>query len=170
MKNILVFLVAVLATSCNAQESGSIDSKPANSNTKTDSINQPKEHWKVHKEFDENGNVIRYDSIYSWSSQGSLKTYDPDSLLLQIQQRMRKHLSMLQRSNHFKIGVPDSIIAQFFSDDVFLPSSVPNVSDMTDILKQMDSIQQHFFHKHPYYLIPPDHSMKKDNNPRKTEI
>lgn len=34
----------------------------------------PKSQWKVHKELDENGNVIRYDSIYSYSSSG--KHYD----------------------------------------------------------------------------------------------
>ena len=47
-------------------------------------MEQPKGTWKVDKEFDENGNLIRYDSIYSWSSSDTindLATMDKDSLL-----------------------------------------------------------------------------------------
>ena len=36
--------------------------------------------WKVNKEFDENGNLIRYDSVYSWSADGNTKPYDPEML------------------------------------------------------------------------------------------
>lgn len=35
---------------------------------KRDSIKQPEEKIEVNKEFDEHGNLIRYDSIYSYSS------------------------------------------------------------------------------------------------------
>ncbi|WP_136480923.1 hypothetical protein [Cognatitamlana onchidii] len=38
---------------------------------KKDSIQQPKEKIEVNKEFDEHGNLIRYDSIYSYSSSSS---------------------------------------------------------------------------------------------------
>jgi len=38
---------------------------------KRDSIKQPEEKIEVNKEFDERGNLIRYDSIYSYSSSNS---------------------------------------------------------------------------------------------------
>ena len=40
----------------------------------------PKGAWKVHKEFDENGNLIRYDSVYSWSSDEATRPYDQEML------------------------------------------------------------------------------------------
>ena len=36
-------------------------------NIKEDFIVKPEEKWDVHKEYDEFGNLIKYDSIYSWS-------------------------------------------------------------------------------------------------------
>ncbi|THD69266.1 hypothetical protein E7Z59_02745 [Robertkochia marina] len=36
--------------------------------------------WKVNKEYDENGNLIRYDSVYSWSADGAVAPYDQEML------------------------------------------------------------------------------------------
>ena len=62
-KYVLLFMIGMLSVSCNSQNK---DLKNKESEEK--SIKEPKGSWKVDKEFDENGNLIRYDSIYSWSS------------------------------------------------------------------------------------------------------
>src|SRR5690625_6611530 len=57
---------------------------------------QPKGSWTVEKEFDEHGNLIRYDSIYSWSSSNNydnLSTLDRDSLLQKFESRFFSNFS-----------------------------------------------------------------------------
>ncbi|WAC01988.1 hypothetical protein N7U66_19475 [Lacinutrix neustonica] len=60
-KYVLVAITALLSMSCNGQKRKAKDIE----NTV---VEQPKGSWKVDKEFDDQGNLIRYDSIYSWSS------------------------------------------------------------------------------------------------------
>lgn len=53
--------------------------------TKNQNANEPKVHIDVNKEFDEQGNVTRYDSTYvwTWSSDGNIQQM-PDSMLQQM--------------------------------------------------------------------------------------
>lgn len=52
--NVILLIILLFSITINAQ--------------KKDSIKQPEEKIEVNKEFDEDGNLIRYDSIYSYSS------------------------------------------------------------------------------------------------------
>lgn len=58
---------------------------PKQSKTENNCANQPQENIKVNKEYDKNGNLISYDSTYSYSySSSSMDEIDPqkrDSLL-----------------------------------------------------------------------------------------
>ena len=65
-KYIILVFTALLTINCNGQqnETKKSDIKESEENA----VEQPKGAWKVNKEFDENGNLIKYDSIYSWSS------------------------------------------------------------------------------------------------------
>jgi hypothetical protein len=60
----LLFLLAVpfILASCNAQET-----KNENKTIKENAANEPKVDVKVNKQYDENGNLIAYDSTYVWS-------------------------------------------------------------------------------------------------------
>ena len=90
-KYILLFMIGLLSVSCNGQKN---DTK--NTETKENEgniVEQPKGSWKVDKEFDDNGNLIRYDSIYSWSSNGkfdNLSLSDKDSLMQSFKSRFFK--------------------------------------------------------------------------------
>ncbi|WP_233268027.1 hypothetical protein [Algibacter sp. L3A6] len=76
-KCVLLLVVAFLSINCSGQKSE--DKK-----VEITEIERPKGAWKVDKEFDENGNLIKYDSIYSWSSSNNmegLSAMDRDSLM-----------------------------------------------------------------------------------------
>ncbi|WP_411893637.1 hypothetical protein [Winogradskyella sp. A2] len=167
MKKVALFLfVAILATSCNAQESNSSKKEIAESETQKDSITEPKGSWNVHKEVDENGNIIRYDSIYSWSSSGNSKVIDNDSIFNKMQSMMQRRFSMFQSPSGNTFAHHDSIMKQFFSDDFFrddffsnnLNRNFPNMDDM---IKRMEAMRQQFFNDNNRYIIPPETKSKK---------
>ena len=60
-KFILLFMVSLLSVSCKGQENKT--KKNEKEDNKTNIVEEPKGTWKVDKKFDENGNLIRYDSI-----------------------------------------------------------------------------------------------------------
>ncbi|WP_405291597.1 hypothetical protein [Algibacter sp. Ld11] len=76
-KCVLLLAVALLSVNCNGQ-------KNEDKKVEITEIEKPKGSWKVDKEFDENGNLIKYDSIYSWSSSNNMEGLSPidrDSLM-----------------------------------------------------------------------------------------
>ncbi|WP_411767806.1 hypothetical protein [Winogradskyella sp. A3E31] len=161
MKKVMLFLfVAILATSCNAQNSKDKSSKIE---IEKNSLNEPKGSWKVNKEVDKNGNIIRYDSIYTWSSSRDLKSIDADSIFNKMQNRF----SMFQSPRMYGFTEHDSIMKQFFSDDFFKdnffssgsPSTFPNMDDM---IKRMEAMREQFFNDNHRYIIPPEETKKKE--------
>ncbi|WP_179345562.1 hypothetical protein [Winogradskyella ursingii] len=170
MKKVKLFLfVAILATSCNAQDSKITKDDIAKTKIKIDTITSPEGSWKVNKELDENGNIIKYDSIYTWSSSGNLKglkQIENDSLLNKMRSMLRRQFSMFNSPNLSNSIDSDSIMKQFFSDDFFsddsfskrMPNGFPNLED---IMKRMEAMQQQFFNNNHRYLIPPEKTEKK---------
>ncbi len=57
--------MAVTFAGCHAQERGV--KKDISSPQDTTTQNKPQASWKVNKRYDDNGNLIGYDSTYSWS-------------------------------------------------------------------------------------------------------
>ena len=170
----LFLFVAILATSCNAQDSENVPEKSSDLETQKDSLHKPKGNWKVNKEVDENGNIIRYDSIYSWSSSGNIKGMDSDSIFNQMQSMMQKRFSMLQSPHLNGFSERDSIMKQFFSDDFFkdgffsnaVPSGFPNINE---IMKQMEAMRQNFFNDRHRYIIPPENTESKEKKTKTIE-
>ena len=67
------------------------------------SIHEPHESWTVNKKVDENGNIISYDSTYTWSySSGSMENMDIDSIMKHHQ------LFFNDFSDFFNHGFPSS--------------------------------------------------------------
>ncbi|GAB7088238.1 hypothetical protein [Marinifilum fragile] len=89
----------------------------------TESKNLPKKDIKVNKEYDKDGNLIRYDStyVYFWSSD-STHQFQNDSAFLNRMDMSRMHKRMQEQLSRF-FG-PDSLRQKnnrhpFFSDDFF---------------------------------------------------
>lgn len=89
----------------------------------TESKKLPKKDIKVNKEYDENGNLIRYDStyVYSWSSDSTHHFFN-DSTFFNKMDMSKMHKRMQEQLSRF-FG-PDSLRQKdhkhpFFSDDFF---------------------------------------------------
>jgi hypothetical protein len=67
MKKLLFILPILMMTmGCNAQQKNNEKVK-ANVETQQD---KPQASWKVNKKYDDKGNLIAYDSVYTWSYMG----------------------------------------------------------------------------------------------------
>ncbi len=64
-KTFLAALLVITFTGCHAQEGER--KKDFSSPQDTTTQNKPQASWKVNKRYDDNGNLVGYDSTYSWS-------------------------------------------------------------------------------------------------------
>lgn len=150
MKIQTLFLSALLLVlnSCQGQEK-----KKSTLPKKDDQreIAQPKGRWKVDREFDENGNLIRYDSIYSWSS-GSLNNLsglDRDSLLSDFESKFYNHFSQFKDQEFGNLFDPDSLFSKkFFNDDFFESDFGEDFMELDNIRKRMMERQKRFLEKY----------------------
>jgi len=160
-KYVLVAVLALSSISCNGQNK---DSTSNNSLTnKEQSLEAPKGSWKVDKEFDENGNLIKYDSIYSWSSNSkmiNLSAKDRDSLLASLKSRFLKNFSTFQNNGIDNIFFKDSLfVNRFFKDDFFKSDFGVDVMDIDNMRQKMLERQRRFFEKYQSEFM-----MSEDSN------
>lgn len=115
---------------------------------------KPDENITLNKEYDEFGNLKRYDSIYSYSysSNGKLS----DSLKLQFQQHFNNH-SFFEDSFFDDFFGKDSLSGGgFYPDNFFQKGFMNHNQQIQDMMKRMDSIQQLFFNDRRQMIIPPE--------------
>lgn len=146
-KHILILWVSLLGWSCNGQE---IEKKNEEKNgIKTE---QPKGSWKVDKEFDEKGNLIRYDSIYSWSSNSYLDHFnlkEKDSLLDAFKSKFFTHYSGFENGGFKDVFAQDSLFSKhFFGDDFFNSDFGKDFRDIDNITQQIIARQKKFLEKY----------------------
>lgn len=167
MKRIVLLCVAVLAISCNAQ-----DKEKENKEQPTVSeAAPPKGSWRVNREYDEAGNLIQYDSIYSWSSDdqfGDLSAMDQDSVLKSFHSKFFKHFSESSAfdSRDFSgIFDNDSLIRErFFSEDFFDSDFGKDFMDIDRIHERIEKMQEQFLKRYESHLLPSEDqdSLKKE--------
>ena len=135
--------------SCKGQSKSDKAEKTESDKQKTE---QPKGTWKVDKEFDENGNLIRYDSIYSWSSDekfDDLSKIDRDSLLNNFESKFYRHFSQFKNDGFEDIFEPDSLFSNhFFNDDFFKSDFGEDFMDIDKIRQKMFNRQKQFLEKY----------------------
>jgi hypothetical protein len=159
MKNyILIFIVSFLSISCKGQ--GNEIKKVEKENNKTDIVEEPKGTWKVDKEFDENGNLIRYDSIYSWSSNDkfdNLSLSDKDSLMQSFKSQFFSNYSRFKNQGFDDVFSQDSLFSKhFFNDDFFGSSFGKEFMDIDKLRQQMIARQKKFLKKYQSEYIKPE--------------
>lgn len=156
-KYVLVITASLLSFSCNGQKS---DTKQLEIKENETIVEQPKGTWKVDKEFDENGNLIRYDSIYSWSSNGkfdNLSTLNKDSLLQSFKSRFFTNFSDFENQGFDDVFSKDSLFSKhFFNDDFFESDFGQDFMDLDSIRKQMIARQKKFLEKYQSEFIKPE--------------
>ena len=146
MKSYLTILMALFLslTSCKGQEK-----KEDSVTNEADKKEELKGTWKVDKEFDENGNLIRYDSIYSWSSSDTindLATLDKDSLLNNFESKFYRHFSTFKDQGFEDIFQPDSLFGNHFFNDNFFES------DFGLDFMELDKVHTRMMDRHRKFL------------------
>lgn len=150
MKRILFVVPAMLLmVSCHGQEHKKEQDKKTKDKV---TVEEPKGSWKVNREFDKDGNLIRYDSIYSWSSSDyahDLGAMDRDSLLQSFQSRFSKSFSQFDPNGMNDFFAGDSLFAKkFFEDDFFESPFGKDFMDLDEMHKRMEDMQKKFLERY----------------------
>jgi hypothetical protein len=143
-KLLLLSVVAVLLNACNAQDKGKNE-------TSNEVQPKPKVSWKVNKEVDENGNIIRYDSTYTWtySSNGEHVNVNVDSVLNAFNSYFNTQFPGFLDKSIMDPFWNDSLLHKdFLMDDYFYQRFQQNFLQMDEMFKRMDSIRNKFFEDH----------------------
>lgn len=155
-KYVLLFMVGLLSSSCNGQKN---EQKTATKDSDGTLVEQPKGTWKVDKEFDKNGNLIRYDSIYSWSSNGkfdNLSMSDKDSLMQSFKSRFFKNYSGFENQGFENVFSQDSLFSKrFFNDDFFRSNFGNDFMELDKLRQEMLAKQKKFLEKYQSEFIKP---------------
>jgi hypothetical protein len=141
MKRISLLTIAIILGLCFcAGQSRNTDklSVPEQSSADNNRTNKPQENIKVNREYDKNGNLISYDSTYSYSYSSSMDQMDP-----------QKRDSMLKDFKNFfkedRAVSNDSVFDHFFSegsfaeDDFFSNRMRENLEFINRQFAQLDS-------------------------------
>ena len=152
MKRIVIFLVfPLLFTACNAQtdkkagkgELAISSEKPIPQNVK------PKVDIKVNKKFDEDGNLIGYDSTYTWSYssiQGDSAFVNADSVYSEFSPLFKQQFPDI--GNSFKngfFGMDSLFYNDFLSPDYFYQRWHKELLEQENEFRRMDSLKNEFF-------------------------
>lgn len=159
MKKYMLVLAAVLISlSCTGQNKKEREVQKIEKEKLE--MNQPKGSWTVEKEFDEHGNLIRYDSIYSWSSSNdlsNLSAVDRDSLLQKFKSRFFTSFSDFENQSFDNFFSNDSLFSQrFFNDDFFESSFGRDFMDIDKIRQEMIEKQKEFLNKYQSEFMKPE--------------
>tara|TARA_R110001632_G_scaffold84909_2_gene186896 strand:+ start:1062 stop:1550 length:489 start_codon:yes stop_codon:yes gene_type:complete len=157
-KYLAIAVTLIISVGCHGQEN---DSKNLEKKEKVTAMAEvPKGSWKVDKEFDEHGNLIRYDSIYSWSSAdqlNDLSTTDRDSLMQSFKSRFFTNFSDFENQGFEGMFTPDSLFSKrFFNDDFFDSDFGEEFMDIDKMRQQMLERQKQFLKKYQSAIIEPD--------------
>ena len=162
-KYILLIMTIFLSVSCNGQknETRKAETKEREKNI----VKEPKGNWKVDEEFDEIGNLIRYDSIYSWSSErklDNLSSIDRDSLMQSFKSRFFTNFSVFKNHGFEDVFSQDSLFSKrFFNDDFFGSDFGNDFMDIDKMRQKMIDRQKEFLEKYQSEFIKPKKIINK---------
>ncbi len=147
MKTLFVALTVALFTSgCHAQNENKKDTEQ--SGVKKEQQNIPNENWTVDKKYDENGNLIGYDSTYTWSyntATGDSLNVNVDSLMQSIDSYFGENMPSVWDRSFMGPMFNDSLLARdLFSEKYFEDRWKDDFFDMEEMFQHMDSIRNRF--------------------------
>lgn len=151
MKQLLIFVIAlsILLTGCN---------KNRNTATPEDNVPDTSSIVKVDKEYDKDGNIVSYDSAYSYYfSNIKGKTLIGDSIFNLFQNRLYQKYPFFRQQYFFNdLFFQDSLLKyDFYKKDFFSNRFKNNRRKMDSLFLQMDILKNNFF----------QHQFKGDNDP-----
>ncbi|MFN4122718.1 MAG: hypothetical protein ACK4GL_05360 [Flavobacteriales bacterium] len=137
---------SLIFSSCNGQETNFKNSKSL-TDTASVSNNYPKENIKVNKEYDQNGNLIRYDSTYTYfysNVDGNKAALDS---IFNNFRNMFNHTYPFSTKPYFdNLFFQDSLLQyDFYKKDFFLNRYKQNMQQLDRLFLEMDSVKNKFF-------------------------
>lgn len=152
-KCVLLLAVGLLTMNCSGQ-------KQEHKKAEIAATEQPKGSWKVDKEFDENGNLIKYDSIYSWSSSNTtdgVSAMDRDSLMQSFKSKFFHNYSKFEHQGFENLFSEDSLFSNhFFNDDFFGSDFGTDFMDLDQIREDLLARQKKFLEKYQSEFVLPE--------------
>ncbi len=142
MKRILIITLAITMTllSCNGQNK---------STDKRQKENMPQTNIKVNKEYDKNGNLIKYDSTYSsYYSNIVSNSKLRDSIFNNFKSKFNQSYSFSNQPFFDKSFFEDSLLGyDFYKKDFFFQRFKNNMDRMDSLFREMDVMKNDFFNK-----------------------
>jgi hypothetical protein len=141
MKKLAIMCIAFIITllSCNGQYE-----KKADKNSKT---NAPNTDIKVNKEYDKNGNLIKYDSTYSsYYSHIGNNSILGDSILKSFKNHFNQKYLFSNEPFFNDLFFQDSLLRyDFYKKDFFSNRFKKNMEEMNKLFWEMDTVKNNFF-------------------------
>jgi hypothetical protein len=154
MNNVIAILLIVAITGCKGQEK---EKKEVSKDEKQEMAQEPKGQWEVHKEYDDLGNLIKYDSIYTYAYsniKGDSIKINLDSIMDSFRGYFEDRMSFDWKRDFSYFPKTDSLFMKdFFKEDYFLNNWQEHHSDIENMMKKMDSVRNAFLRKHHPGLI-----------------
>lgn len=145
MKKIILYLmILILAGGCAAKNS--------EAQSKKDNKNKPQTKILVNKEYDENGNLISFDSTYSsfYSNVQNDSTLG-DSLFSDFHSGFFNYFPDMQKPFLNDMFFEDSLLTyDFYKDDFFSKRFRLNRDKFDKLFERMDSIKNEYYDKYLY--------------------
>ena len=155
MKSLLMALmIMAFIVGCEAQEKEKTEQTESQG---TEETVQPKGQWKVHRQYDDQGNLIRYDSIYSWSyssKDGKSVTINLDSIMDDFRGYFDEVTPFDWKKDFLYFPEADSLLMKdFFKEDYFFNNWERHHDQLENMIKKMDSARNAFLRKYHPGLI-----------------
>ncbi len=124
-------------------------SSMAQENIKPQGKNVPHENVTVNKKYDDKGNLVQYDSVYTYSyNNESIDSTDIQSIISKFPGFFNHNMEHFIPQNFVQ---NDSLFFKdFFNDDFFENGFVNQDQNLMELMQRMDSIKNVFFDKNKY--------------------
>ena len=139
-------LLSFLMGGCNGQKNQ--NEKSSKQIASIDTLAKPKVDVRVNKKYDDKGNLVQYDSTYSYfySSPGFKNSISSDSLFSNFKIPLRNDYKGLLDDNMNNIFFNDSLFKyDFYNNDYFSKRFQLNMHRFENMFREMDSLKSDMF-------------------------
>lgn len=165
---LLPLLPLIIFSSCKGQTKKGSEKMPeavtSSTSTVVDTTHNPKYKIYVNKQYDKNGNLVKFDSSYSYyysSPNGGTMHIKDDSIYKQFKSYFSKNYPNSFNNPFNDMFYNDSLFQyDFFNNDYFMKRFEMNTKTMEEMSKQMDSIKNNFMERN----YPNGHQKKDKAN------
>ncbi len=163
MKKVIALSVLLLFTACKGQEKEDLEPRKEENQ---EIAQEPKGSWQVQKEYDEQGNLIKYDSIYSYSYsniKGDSIQINLDSIMDSFHGYFQDRAPFGWKDRFSFFPEHDSLFMKdFFTEDYFFKNWERHQTDVEGMIKKMDSLRNSFLQRYHPGLMDSNDSKEEE--------